>query len=238
MSQAGTSFAYWLYVTHPAIYFAVARRMKQSGLGCYTCGSFGRLGQDDGSDIPIIDVTADSFDTGTISATDAVASSVFTTVDPSTFTPISVDATAITPPPDTAITPAASTDSSTLSKVGDFLTSSQGVSALLTVGAAAVKAAATVQSAQTQQSILQMQAARAAAGLNPAAVSYTVNPATGAVTPVIATGAGGTMPLTGAMQSALTPGTAAASIALQNFVSQYGLLIGLGFLALLALKRS
>lgn len=255
MSAVGLSHAYWLRVVYPQVYLGVLRTMQQihakvaglGGLGCDRDG-LGVLGQDGGT-TGFDTLTVDESGTGDFSVTDTIpvvdvsaptepTPTVVAPLSATDLTPVSVEAATNLPtPPDvSAGTTSSSSSPGVLSAVGNFLTSSAGISALLTVGAAAVKAAATVQAAKAQSTILGMQVARLQAGLNPAAVSYAVNPATGALTPVIATGTAGSIPLTGAQVSALTPGNASA-LAVSNFFSEYGLMIGAGLLLWLMLSR-
>lgn len=105
--------------------------------------------------------------------------------------------------------------SSAVQQVGSFLTSDAGQKTLATL------AAAKLQQAQTQQ-IVATQAARAAAGQTPAAISTQYNPSTGTYMPVMTTSTGQQVPLTQAALQSLQP----------SFLSQYGIWIAGGAAAL------
>jgi hypothetical protein len=246
--QAARSLAYWLRATAPALYVGVLRlAAQQSKLGeCCACTQ--RLGQDtldtftpsltsadyitDPSVIPEITITgstpADPF--------------VFTTVDPATFTPITVDQSALTVPDVTApidspagsTPPAAPSGPSALAAVGNYLTTGGGLNALLNLGTQVLKTQAAHSNAVAAQSILTAQVSRVMSGAAPAAISYTVNPVTGQVMPVLNTPSG-PFSVTPPLLNALAPN--AATLQVTSFLSQYGLYIGAGVLLLLLIKR-
>lgn len=105
--------------------------------------------------------------------------------------------------------------SSAVQQVGTFLSSDVGQKTLATL------AAAKLQQAQTQQ-IVATQAARAAAGQTPAAISTQYNPSTGTYIPVMTTTTGEQVPLTQSALQSLRP----------SFLSQYGIWIAGGAAAL------
>lgn len=234
--------ANWLQQQHPGVFARLAAEVIYSGLG-------------DDSD-PTVDLTPISVDTGSIdtsgidfgnTASPDSLLGITPTVDlqnialPSSLAPdttssadsvlgitdptVSLQPISVTLPTDVSNevnTPVSSSPSvassiasgvgSVVSAVGNFLASPGGVQSL-------VKLATAVVSAQTP--VISTQAARAAAGLAPAPISYVTNPLTGAVTPVLTT-TGGSVPVGNSLLSALTPS------GLSQFVSQYGLYLGLG----------
>lgn len=119
----------------------------------------------------------------------------------------------------------ASAPTSATSSVGNYLTSPAGAQVL----SAAITGAAQIVNANTAANVIESQAARAAAGLAPANVSYvaTTNPTTGqsTVTPVLNTSSGA-VALSNAGIEAMTP---------SSFLQEYGLYIMLGIGAFVAL---
>jgi hypothetical protein len=111
------------------------------------------------------------------------------------------------------------TFSNAVSSVGDYLSSSQGISTLASLGTAYLNS-------QSSQNVLQTQVARAQAAQPPAPITYTQN-AQGQLIPVIGSGVA-TVAVTPQILQSLTP----ASV-----LSKYGLYIagGVGLLAILLL---
>jgi hypothetical protein len=237
--QGARSLAYWLSVNAPQLYLGLASlAAQQSKLGeCASCHAHG-LGQD----------TLDYF-TPTLTASDYIADPTlmpeitvtgtaatdlaFTTVDPSTFAPITVDQSALTLPDVPAYTPAV-VQPGMLSTVADFLTKGGGITALLGLGTQVLKTQAAGSSAAAAQAILNAQTSRVVNGLTPAAISYTRDPRTGQLIPVLGTSIG-QVPVTRSMLSTLAPN--AGSLQITTFLSQYGLYLAAGVVALLLIAR-
>jgi hypothetical protein len=164
-----------------------------------------------------------------------LASLVPATLEPATVSATDVPTPSVSTPTVDGASGSSGQSSSALSAVGQYLTSPQGLNAVIGLGTQVLKTAAAADQASAAQSMLQAQVARVSAGGLPAAVSYQVNPATGALTPVLTTPSG-QVPLTSALASA-TGLLAGGGIQLTNFLQEYGVIIGLALLALYALRR-
>jgi hypothetical protein len=117
---------------------------------------------------------------------------------------------------------------SALGSVGSYLTSAQGLNAMTGLAKTILTNQASANTAQTQQAVLQAQAGRVATGQQPLPIRYTTNSA-GQLVPVYATQTpqGAVyQPLSAQGIASLTPSS------LSVFVSQYGLWLGFGALAL------
>lgn len=254
------SLALWLARTSPSIYAAMLAKATHAhglgGCGCSVCSSrLGALGQDDEFDLSSVTTTDDSVPEIDIVSPDPLGSSIasaatqadfptlFDTVTPDTLQQVSLNPDALTPAApvttDDTSTSApstiASTASSALSAVGSYLASPAGVSSLLQVGTAALKAQAASDNAKTATAVLQAQVARTVAGGNPAAISYQVNPATGALTPILTTSTGTPALVTGSLLGALAPGAGALQV--NTFLAQYGVWIAGAVLLLLLVSK-
>lgn len=242
-AQGARSLAYWLSVNAPQLYLGLASLAAQkSKLGDCACRH--GLGQDT-LDYFTPTLTAANYapdpgvfaiDTNipeiTVTGT-ATPDLAFTTVDPATFTPITVDESALTVPPIPSYTPAP-VQSGMLSTVADFLTKGGGITALLGLGTQVLKTQAAGSSAVAAQAILNAQTSRVLGGGNPAAISYTVDPRTGQLVPVLRTSAG-QVPVTHSLLATLAPN--AGSLQITTFLSQYGLYIAAALAALLLIRR-
>jgi hypothetical protein len=242
-AQGARSLAYWLSVNAPQLYLGLAHlAAQQSKLGdCASCRSHG-LGQDT---TPVLDyftpslTASDYIDPSTFTIPEitvtgsATPDLAFTTVDPSTFAPITVDQSALTVPDIPAYTPAP-LQPGMLSTVGNFLTTGGGISALLGLGTQVLKTQAAGSNAVAAQAILTAQTSRVLGGGTPAAISYTRDPRTGQVIPVLGTSVG-QVPVTHSMLTSLAPN--AGSLQITTFLSQYGLYLAAGLVALLLIAR-
>jgi hypothetical protein len=236
--QGARSLAYWLKVVAPQLYLGVARLAAQNpvklggcggGCGCANCG--GGLGQDTTTDVALPDPTVDTSG-GTFA--DATQTFAFDTVDPATFTPITVDQSAI-PAPDLPPAPAADVNTpGVLDTVGTYLTTGGGLNALLNLGSSVLKAQAASSTASAAKYVLAAQVGRVSAGYNPAPIAYQVNPITGQAEPVLAA-PGGYLPVTPPLLNTLAPN--ASTLQITSFLSQYGLWLGLGLVVILLARR-
>lgn len=232
-TQGARALAWWIANNHPAVFAQLAQkarvaatRTKLSGLGC-ACRP--GLGDDDSS----TDYFGTPLDTYTDSSTFPDSSSTFNfdVVDPDTFTTPTIEVAAPNfdiQDPSSSTTPS----SSILSSVANYLTSPAGLTAAATIAVGGLQVYATSQQAAAQQAVLQAQASRVAAGLNPAAISYTVNPATGQVMPVVSSTTGQYLPVTSPLLAQLAGGGT-----LSTFLSQYGLWLLIAGAAVLVLRR-
>ena len=218
------NLAYWLYRVHPQVFTELLNTAKgrPSGLGS--------LG-DDGSDfLPGVSVMPDdtSYDVGDFVTSDA--GSISTSDISATLTPdlVSLPAPALTPTTGefyTGITPMPAAD--TTADVGNFLANSGvtgstttgstastvnpatasnvgSVAAVLTAGLGALAAVTTAiyKAGTAPAATIATQANRAAAGVNPAPITYAYNSA-GQLVPVLSSASTGTV-------GALTPQTLAS----------------------------
>ena len=216
--QQGMNLAYWLARVHPGLFNILKKQVSRTGMS-----RLGHLGDDtsfDTGSTPTFEIGGD----GSI-ASDASSSVVpagsFSTISPDlTSMPdpalqtIGVDAatadvgvpidegaaaSAGTPAKATPASSSPSTLGSALASVGAFLASATGLTAMTNLGTAYYKA--NTPQAQT----IATQAARVAAGQNPAAITYAYNSA-GQLVPVLSS-AGGTVntPLTQQSLNSLLP---------------------------------
>lgn len=213
--QQGVNLAYWLYRAHPGLFNILKNQVAQNS------GStrLGRLGDNgdisfDTGDTPTFVVGADT--TPDLSVVPAgsfpsISPDLSAMPDPALQT-IGVDAATadISVPIDTGAaatagapaqaTPASSSAGgigSALASVGSFLASATGLTALTNLGTAYYK------SNTPQAQTIATQAARVAAGTNPAAITYRYNTA-GQLVPVLAQN-GINTPLTPSTLSSLLP---------------------------------
>ncbi len=117
---------------------------------------------------------------------------------------------------------------SALGSVGSYLTSAQGLNAATGLAKTIFATQGAVAQAQTQQAVLQAQTGRVATGVQPAPIRYTTD-GYGQLVPVYATQTpqGAVyQPLSAQGIASLTPSS------FSIFLSQYGLWLGLGVLAL------
>lgn len=223
--QGALALAAWLRTYHGPLYARLAT-LAGTKLGCVACDSkgLGALGQDVPLDISTID-----------------PSIALDTIDPSTFAPITIDAGSSLPDIVAAsdasstaadLVPASSSSpswlSSTLSSVGNFLTTGGGIASALNLGTALVQN-------QTQRAVLGVQMARVSAGYNPAAIGYTTNRVTGQATPYLqSTYPGIAYPATPSLLSSLTP-----SYGMSQFLSTYGIWLAAaaGLLLIVSIAR-
>jgi hypothetical protein len=166
--EASALFAQWLGEEHPDIYAAMyAKHLAvRQGLGDLT---------DFTPDLSDVSVNTDDISVSD-SATNAINEGWDTTSADESLVPIG-SSSGITSP--NVVTNPTSGSSggilSSLSSVGNFLTSPAGLQTLGNVVAATISAVGSVQVAQTQMAIVQAQAQRAAAGIPPAPISYAAN---------------------------------------------------------------
>lgn len=230
-AAAFRTLASWLAATHPQIFNAILGKAVSKGLGDWTD-------------------TIDVVDPGSLSSPSV---DVGSTVDVSNAATDALNSAGGAPDN-------SSSSSSWLSSIGSDLGS--GISAvgsylatntapLLNAAGAFFKAQANQSAAQAQQSILQTQVARAQSGQPAAPITYVRNPVTGALQaayvaptnslppayiasqpPLLQSASGVTAyPLSQAGLSQLAPS------GVGTFLSQYGVWIGLGVMALLILPR-
>jgi hypothetical protein len=252
VDQPGNSLAAWLAAHHPDLFLAAFKQAQAANMkkGIQKLGllAMGRL-SDDG--VTTTFDTSNSFDPSSalspvsfsepgltdVTFDPSVADVPFNLISDSTASGASfLDGVA------NGTTSAGTTVGSTLGSagssilgalgsVGSYLTSATGLNNLTTLAKSYFGAQAATSTAQTQQAVLQAQVARAATGTTAAPITYTTN-AQGQLVPVYATRTPtGTVyqPLSSQGIASLTPSSVSV------FLSQYGLYLGLGALALVAL---
>lgn len=216
--QQGVNLAYWLYRAHPGLFNILKHQVGQSPQAT----RLGRLG--DNGDVSFDTGSDPTFVIGADTSTPDVSivpSGSFPSIspdltampDPALQTigvdaatadlgvPIDTGAAASAGAPATA-TPASASASgigSALASVGSFLASATGLGALVNLGTAYYK------SNTPQAQTIATQAARVAAGQNPAAITYRYNNA-GQLVPVLAQN-GINTPLTPSTLGSLLPST-------------------------------
>jgi hypothetical protein len=167
----------------------------------------------------------------TITGTPDVA---FTTLDPATLAPITVDQSALTVPDVPGYTAPPPSGPSWFSNVASYLTTGGGINAMLGLGTQVLRTQAAGSQVVAAQ-ILNAQASRVMAGGTPAAISYRRDPTTGQLVPVLATATGAQYPVTHSMLNTLAPN--ASMVGVTSFLSQYGLYLAAGLVALVVLAR-
>jgi hypothetical protein len=255
VTKPAASLAAWLAAHHPDLFLTAFKQAQAANMkkGIQKLGllAMGRLA-DDG----VTTYFGDDSSTPSFDASSAISPISFSepglqtvTFDPSIAdvpTNLISDSTAsgsnFLSSVGNSTTSAGSTVGSTLSSAGSsvlgalgsvasYLTSATGLNNLSTIAKSYFGSQAASNTAQTQQAIVQAQIARTATGATAAPVTYTTN-AQGQVVPVYATQtAGGTVyqPLSAQGIASLTPPS------LSVFISQYGLYLGVGAIALIAL---
>lgn len=232
------NLSYWLYKIHPDIFAELldVAKGRPSGLGA--------LGDDGSGDflpgISVMPADTSSFDVGNFVNSDAgsiTTADINASISPDLASlpepqlqDISIDAGGI-PNPDlqgaldstNVDTGLDNSKSGTIGQVATVLTT--GIAALGAIGTAMYKSAQTQAQAQT----IQAQAARAAAGVNPAPVTYGYNSA-GQLVPILASASTGTV-------SAISPQTL-ASLGIPSSWSPYILPALLGLLVVAAVGGS
>jgi hypothetical protein len=238
------------------------RTPRLQGLGCAACDAarvgLGGFGQDI---LPTVDVTpALDYFTPTLTAADyapdpavfdatnmpgagtmipeititGTPDVAFTTLDPATLAPITVDQSALTVPDVPGYTAPPPSGPSWFGNVANYLTTGGGINALLGLGTQVLRTQAAGSQVAAAQ-ILNAQASRVMAGGNPAAISYRRDPITGQVVPVLASATGAQYPVTHQMLQTLAPN--ASMVGVTSFLSQYGLYLAAGFVAVLLIAR-
>jgi hypothetical protein len=248
----GNSLAIWLVFHHPDLFVTIFNKARATQLASAARG-MGRFAQDDGGGVTTAFDTGTTTTFDTSSALPAPDLSSFTSpglvdvaIDPSALTVPSNLITDTTPSGQGTLSQASNTPTSSgstvgstvsasgssilgaLGSVGNFLTSSAGLTSLANVAKAYFTAAGQTSNAQTQAAILQTQLNRAKTGTTAAPITYTVGP-TGQLQPVYATQTPqGTVytPLTTAGLASLTPSS------LSVFFSQYGMWLLLGLVGI------
>lgn len=193
------NLAYWLLKIHPEVFSAL-----QKGAFNKTGGPLGALGQDDDDFVGVTPVETDTFDAG--SAISAASDSITTIPDTGTLTSsdiastISPDLIALPPPqlqtvsldPDSLPTPdlvsAADVAAANTTVTPASASNVGSVAAILTTGLGALAAvtAAIYKAQSPQAATIATQAQRAAAGANPAPITYGYN-AAGQLVPILQT---------------------------------------------------
>lgn len=226
------NLAYWLYKEHPDIFNALKGMATSKGLGA--------LGQDgDTSDflpgIDVLPVDDTSTDVGNFlpssSAGSITTSDVTSTISPDLLAlpepqlqTVSFDPSSL-PTPDLVT---ASVNAAASSNVSPTTASNVGsVGTLLTTGLAALAGvtAAIYKAGTPQASTIATQASRAAAGVNPAAITYGYN-AAGQLVPILQTPASAGI--------ALSPQTL-ASLGIPAAWGPYVIPVGIGLIILVAI---
>jgi hypothetical protein len=167
----------------------------------------------------------------TVTGTPDVA---FTTLDPATLAPITVDQSALTVPDVPGYTAPPPSGPSWFSNVASYLITGGGINALLGLGTQVLRTQAAGSQVVAAQ-ILNAQASRVMAGGTPAAISYRRDPVTGQIIPVLASSTGAQYPVTHSMLNTLAPNASTAGVT--SFLSQYGLYLAAGLVALVFLAR-
>lgn len=181
----GINLAYWLYKVHPELFRALQTQVPQAS------SRLGRLGDDftpsstdfvpfDSSSYappPVPDVLPPDLTTGQVSA--SLDPGLVALPDPQ-LANVGIDAALTTPTIDTTPAGASSSGGLTgaLTSIGSFLASATGLTSLTNLATAVYKANT------PQSATIATQAARVAAGLNPAAITYGYNSA-GQLVPVL-----------------------------------------------------
>ena len=229
--ESFTQFAGWLKKNHPAPFNQLLKASvaaKQSSLG-----DLDDLGDDTDTDIDVPDVTVPDItidlDLPQLGTGDLTGEPDFFTSTGNSGAPSSTEISALTSGAgNIALTaPTASLSPSTpdTQSVGDFIASAQSGQVIQAIASGANK----IVTSQAAAATISAQAARAAAGLAPANISYTTvtNPATGEVTAVpVLNSATGSTPLNAAGIASLIP---------PSFLQSNGIWIMLGLAALLYL---
>lgn len=199
--QAGEQFAQWLEQEHPDVYAVVYAQAVRSGLSGYgDVDDFTPTLTDisfDASDVSELSSVESSVDSGWANALDSIGSS-------------SAPASSPVSAPNVVTRPQSGTSGgvmSAISSIGSWLASPQGLNSVVNLGTAIVKTQGTIESGKVQMAVIQAQAQRAAAGLPPAPITYTLD-ANGNRVPVYDTGTNGYMPPD--LESAIASGRAHA----------------------------
>ena len=243
-AQGARSLAYWVSVNAPGIYNELVRLAAQqtpAKLGdCAACRGL-RLGQDitpldvtPTVDVTSMDLTPAAMPEITITGT-ATPDFAFTTVDPATFAPITVDQSALTVPDVPGYPPPPPAGPSWFNNVASYLTTGGGINALLGLGTQVLRTQAAQSNVVAAQTVLNAQTSRVLAGNNPAAISYRRDPVTGQIVPVLGTPSGAQYPVTHSMLQSLAPNM--GSLQITTFLSQYGLYLAAGLALLLIARR-
>jgi hypothetical protein len=229
------------------------RTPRLSGGGCPGCMAAHRVGLGGfGQDITPLDVTptvdvTPIVDTTAIDLTpppmipEVTVTGIYTpdlafsTLDPATLAPITLDQTSLTIPDVPGYTPPPPAGPSWFSNVASYLTTGGGINAMLGLGTQVLRTQAAGSNVVAAQTILNAQAARVMGGGNPAAISYRRDPITGQIVPVLATATGAQYPVTHQMLQTLAPN--ASMVGVTSFLSQYGLYLAAGLVALIFIAR-
>lgn len=222
MSTAGAQFAQWLGEVHPGLYDTlhsyVAQRLNAVRAGRATLRGFG----DDSDGITTtFDDSGDSFTDGSDSS--IVSSYTPLTVDIPTLSASdlsdpgfstsfpSVDTTSLATTSDSSgssfLDSLSSGIQSAASGVANFLTSTDGLTAVAKLATAYFQVQNTKANAQLQTAVLQAQATRAATGQSPYPISY-ITGANGQIIPVYSAEYGSIAGLPVALQNAIATGQA------------------------------
>jgi hypothetical protein len=257
-AQGARALAFWVSVNAPGIYAELVRRAALATPGqpklagtCPGCAAHrvGGFGQDYITPLdvtptvdvtPIVDTTALDLTPPPMIPEITVTGTyqpdlTFTTLDPATFAPITVDQTSLTVPDVPGYTPPPPAGPSWFSNVASYLTTGGGISSLLNLGSQVLRTQAAQSNVVAAQAILNAQTARVVGGGQPAAISYRRDPLTGQVVPVLATATGAQYPVTHSMLQTLAPN--ASTLQVTTFLSQYGLYLAAGVALLLILRR-
>lgn len=224
------NLAYWLYKEHPDVFNALQKMALQKKAG------LGALGQDDSDFLPGISVMPDdtsSTDIGSFTQPDVgsiTTSDVAASISPDLLSLPEPQLQSVSLDPDSLPTPdlvSASDVAAANTTVSPSTASNVGsVAAVLTTGLGALAAVTTAiyKAGSAQAATIQTQASRAAAGTNPAPITYGYNSA-GQLVPILQTGTS---------SIGLSPQTL-ASLGIPSSWGPYIIPVGIGIIVLMAL---
>lgn len=196
------AFAQWLGEVHPELYSALFAQAISQGansrarLGDYDFSTFSEpVLQDIQIDTGALNELADtSFSTAADAISDAISS-----------LPSSQSITKTNVTPSSQGGGFASSVTTAIGNVGQWITSKQGLTSLSNLGTAVLGAVTSANVAKAQMTVIQQQAARSQAGLSPAPITYSRD-VNGNLVPVYDTGTGEQMPAS--LLAAIQNGTA------------------------------